>query len=120
MKEIKSIPAEVKIFCPCGKSFNLVDRRIRTNGIVFGTIENVAKQYGIKLEELPFGLKLVAPKSRMQPFAEKLHFSGIPFKEIWEFSWIQIFFAYNSFKEIGEKNGSRTRKKDNNKDNRNS
>ena len=82
MKEVKAIVQDVVIFCPYSKQANLVDRRYRTCGIVFGSIENVAQQYGIKMEELPFGLKLSAPRNRMQMFVEKLHFSGYRFREI--------------------------------------
>ena len=83
MKEVKSNIQDVVVFCPYPKHAVLIDRRYKTCGIIFGALENVARQYGIKMEELPFGgVKLSAPKYRMQIFVEKLHFSGFPYREI--------------------------------------
>jgi len=60
----------------------LIDRRVQTKGIVFGTISGVAKQYGIKLTQEVGFIKLTGPKSRLQIFVEKLHFARVPYTPI--------------------------------------
>lgn len=65
-------------------SSRLVDKRIMTTGIVFGTIEDVARQYGIKCHDNGKYRLFTGPKNRLQLFAEKLHFSCINFSEIEE------------------------------------
>lgn len=57
----------------------LVDKRYRTEGLVFGTLGDVARQYGIKITQEGYTNIFSAPKSRLQLFAEKLHFARIPF-----------------------------------------
>ena len=54
----------------------LMDKRQYTYGIVFGTIEKVASQYGVKMEQNSGYLKFTAPKMRLQMFMEKLHFAA--------------------------------------------
>ena len=60
----------------------LADRRIGRHGLIFGTVEKVAKQYGIKCLQDGRYVKFTAPKSRLQMFVEKLHFAGVPFMEV--------------------------------------
>ena len=57
----------------------LVDKRLNTSGMYFGRLGNVAKQYGIKCYQCDGYLKFTAPKSRLQIFVEKLHFSCIKY-----------------------------------------
>ena len=72
-------PEELSVLVGLSPQTVLIDRRISTRGIVFGTIENVAKQYGIKMTMTDQGLKLTGPKSRLQMFVEKLHFARAPY-----------------------------------------
>jgi hypothetical protein len=60
----------------------LSDQRVMTRGIVFGTIENIAKQYGVKMKKVDNMYVYTAPKNRLQLFVEKLHFSKVPFVEL--------------------------------------
>ena len=60
----------------------LLDQRPSTFGFEFGTIENVCKQYGVKYELLPTCIAFTAPKTRLQLFVEKLHFSRIPYSSV--------------------------------------
>ena len=60
----------------------LSDKRIYTRGMIFGTIESVSKQYGIKLKECEGYIELSAPKSRLQMVVEKLHFAAIKYYEV--------------------------------------
>ena len=57
----------------------LTDKRLGRRGLVFGTLENVAKQYGVKIIDLGTYRVFSAPKNRLQVFAEKLHFSCTDF-----------------------------------------
>lgn len=57
----------------------LIDKRWRTEGIVFGTIAGVAQQYGVKMTKEENCWVYSAPKLRLQLFAEKLHFSNVPY-----------------------------------------
>lgn len=70
------------LFCKANLSHRLIDRRSASLGIVLGTIQDVAKQYGVEFMQVPGGWVFAAPKTRLQMFAEKLHFSAVPFKPI--------------------------------------
>jgi len=70
---------EITIYIKTFLGKQLIDSRPRTFGSKFGTIENVCKQYGIKYKELPTCIAFSAPKTRLQLFVEKLHFSRIPY-----------------------------------------
>tara|TARA_R110000824_G_scaffold12226_7_gene53568 strand:- start:5877 stop:6131 length:255 start_codon:yes stop_codon:yes gene_type:complete len=74
--EIIKIAAKVRPFD------RLSDMRTRTQGQNFGVASQVAKQYGIKSFEREGYMEFVAPKPRMQMFVEKLHFSGVFYREI--------------------------------------
>jgi len=56
-----------------------MDTRIHTYGSIFGKVSDVAQQYGIKIAKLRNCYQFSAPRTRLQIFAEKLHFSRIPF-----------------------------------------
>ena len=77
-------PEELSIIAYVRNTDSLIDRRIMSKGINFGTVETVAAQYGIKMSPCPDGkcLKFTAPKSRLQIFVEKLHFSKIRYFEV--------------------------------------
>lgn len=79
MNVIKPIPQELSVLVPVNRFFPLTDRRIRSNGIYFGTIEDVAKNLGVTLKDTDKGIVASAPKVRLQIFVEKLHFSGVPY-----------------------------------------
>ena len=49
---------------------------------IFGNVTKVAEQYGVKHIVTDEGMEFSAPKSRMQMFAEKLHFANIPYREV--------------------------------------
>ena len=78
----RALPENISIAVYDYEGTVLIDKRIRTRGMVFGTISAVAKQYGIKTEVMNGYLKCSAPKSRLQMFVEKLHFSLVPFAEL--------------------------------------
>ena len=77
IKIIKPKAEELSIIIRGKRSTKLIDRRIRTNGINFGNVEEVAKNLGVTLTDTDKGLKASAPKTRLQLMVEKLHFSGI-------------------------------------------
>ena len=54
---------------------DLIDVRTHSGGIFFGTVKDVCRQYGIKYKELDNCMQFSAPKTRLQHFIEKLHFS---------------------------------------------
>ena len=60
-------------------NYNLIDQRMKRKGISFGTIEEAAKQYGIKMTIKDKMFIYSSPKNRLQLFVEKLHFARVPF-----------------------------------------
>lgn len=82
MNIIKPKAEELSVLVRGGRSTKLTDRRIKTNGIFFGTVEDVAKNLGITLSDTDRGLKASAPKTRLQIFVEKLHFAGVAYIEV--------------------------------------
>ena len=70
-------PKDVTIYAQVSPNTILTDFRPRKSGLIFGTAEAVAKQYGIEIKEQLFCCQFTGPKSRLQMFAEKLHFSMI-------------------------------------------
>ena len=72
----------LSIWAQLGRGTVLTDLRTGTWGDTFGTVENVARQYGIKIEESDGGLVFSAPKTRLQMFVERLHFSGKAFRPL--------------------------------------
>jgi len=75
-------PDIITIFAQVSANKKLVDQRLNRNFAFFGDILRVAKQYGIQYKEVSGGIQFSAPKSRMQIFVEKLHFSQIRYIEI--------------------------------------
>jgi hypothetical protein len=69
----------LSVIVSVNRYFDLFDRRIRSNGIYFGTVEDVARNLGVTLKETESGLMASAPKTRLQKFVERLHFSGVPY-----------------------------------------
>jgi hypothetical protein len=59
----------------------LRDTRYFSYEHIFGKVEDVAKQYGVKATQKEGYMEFSAPKSRMQLFVEKLHFAGVAFRE---------------------------------------
>ena len=79
---MKSRTDIVKVSVGKKSSMMLIDRRPVAWGQIIGTIENVARQYGVTMEKVDNELIFSSPKSRMQMFVEKLHFSGVGYKEL--------------------------------------
>lgn len=71
----KLIQPELSIYSSVPLTKNLMDVRVGRYGIKFGTVENICRQYGIKIIKHPDFTEFAAPKLRMQLFMEKLHFS---------------------------------------------
>lgn len=81
MKIIKPKIDEITVIVSASRGMPLIDRRIMSNGIFFGTVEDIAKNLGVTLKDTERGLSATAPKSRLQNFVEKLHFSGVLYRE---------------------------------------
>jgi hypothetical protein len=77
-----SAPINLSIGTFCHPQNMLSDQRAGTHGIFFGTIENIAKQYGIEMKINGNMYVYTAPKNRLQLFVEKLHFAKVPFFEL--------------------------------------
>jgi len=75
-------PALITIIAKSNPERMLKDLRVIRNNSKFGNIMDVARQYGVNATPVENGIKCTAPKSRMQMFAEKLHFSGIRYQQI--------------------------------------
>ena len=60
----------------------LVDLRPGFAGLFMGSTKDVADQYGVEMNITEHGLICRAPKSRLQMFAEKLHFGGVTYSEV--------------------------------------
>jgi len=73
MREIKQPLSFVYSNAPLNKK--LMDLRPASFRQIFGTIENICRQYGIKHKNIGNCIEFSAPKSRLQLFIEKLHFS---------------------------------------------
>jgi len=78
-KEIK--PPIITIIVRIRLESMLRDTRYISYKHIFGTVKDVAKQYGIKASPQEGYIEFSAPKNRMQLFVEKLHFAGVPFAE---------------------------------------
>jgi len=73
MQEIK--PKTNQIYAKVSLNKELIDARPISEGIVFGRVKDVCRQYGIKYKQLDGCMEFSAPQSRLQHFIEKLHFS---------------------------------------------
>ena len=81
----KTKPEALSIFVPdMSERILLKDYRgtRRYGNMSFGTIEQVAKNYGVKMKKSGDGLIFTAPKGRLQMFAEKLHFAMVKFRPV--------------------------------------
>ena len=58
----------------------LLDLRQGRRGLLIGTVESVAAQYGITITESDGYTIFTAPRKRLQMMAEKLHFAGIKYR----------------------------------------
>ena len=76
---MKPKPQEISIYAKVPLEKTLKDHRRWTYGLLFGTVEDVARQYGIKINVIGSCIQFTAPKSRLQMFIEKLHFGKIPY-----------------------------------------
>jgi len=83
--EKANTPENVTIFVPnANPNTKLKDHRIlqKYGQINFGTIGQAAKNLGVSMKIVEGGLTFSAPKSRLQMFVEKLHFSMIGYRQI--------------------------------------
>lgn len=80
MNIIKPQAEELSITVYANRNTGLTDRRIRSNGIYFGTVEELAKNLGVTIKDTDVGVIASAPKMRLQTFVERLHFSGVKFR----------------------------------------
>ena len=72
----------IRIVINANLGASVQDKRNNYYGLEQGTLESLAKQYGINVTDVK-GVKVFsAPKSRMQRFVEKIHFARISYKEI--------------------------------------
>lgn len=78
---IRKEPEPIVIFVQVPVGTMLNDQRKRKEGLRFGTIAKVARQYGIRSKSVDGGTEFSGPKPRMQIFVEKLHFAMIPYSE---------------------------------------
>ena len=72
-------PKQLTIYAQVSPNTKLTDFRPRKTGLVFGTVESVAKQYGINMQDHVLFCSFTGPKTRLQMFAERLHFSLIQY-----------------------------------------
>jgi hypothetical protein len=75
-------PDIVKIFAQVTVNAVLKDNRLHKRFSLFGNVLRVARQHGVEMRPFKDGIEFSAPKSRMQRFAEKLHFSHVRYREI--------------------------------------
>ena len=68
-------PNNRHVYARLNLNSTLIDLRPRSEGIVFGKVKDLCRQYGIKYKELGSCIEFSAPQSRLQHFIEKLHFS---------------------------------------------
>ena len=74
----------ITVFASVSPGKTLIDRRKESRGVKFGQVSDVARQFGVIIEEseeIPNLLAFSAPKSRLQMFVEKLHFAGVRYWE---------------------------------------
>ena len=68
-------PTEISIYSRVNIDTILMDARLGNWGMKFGTVGDICRQYGIKCVSHGSYNEFIAPKSRIQLFMEKLHFS---------------------------------------------
>lgn len=82
MKIITPKPEIISVVSYSGINTQLIDKRIRTGGIYFGTIGDVAKNLGLNVKETNDSVIYSGNRDCVQKFVEKLHFSGIGYREL--------------------------------------
>jgi len=85
MKLQKATPENITIFVPGAHPDKMLrDYRIlqRYGDFKFGTIEQVAKNLGISMKVVDGGLTFTAPRTKLQTFAEKLHFAMVSYRQL--------------------------------------
>ena len=75
-------PDIITILVEASPNEMLRDYRRRKYFSIFGNILRVAKQYGVDARPTDDGIICSAPKSRMQEFVSKLHFSNVKYKAL--------------------------------------
>lgn len=70
----------INVLSPVGLDFMLIDQRPGHWGQIFGAVKDVAKQYGIKVNNSNGTTTFTGPKNRMQYLVERLHFSRVPYQ----------------------------------------
>lgn len=68
-------PPEIKVTAKVTPNTLLKDRRIGHLGLVFGTVDNVCRQYGIKYTIGANSMTFYGTKLKMQMLIETLHFA---------------------------------------------
>jgi hypothetical protein len=72
----------LKIYSKTSLNRTLRDQRNRkSNKFIFGTVRDVARHHGIVVSQENGYNTFSGTKSKLQMFAEKLHFSGVGFTE---------------------------------------
>lgn len=79
IKEFRVEPSEFQLFTNVNIDVQLMDVRIMTHGLNFGTPRQICSQFGIKIVKVNGGHLFIAPKSRLQYLLEKLHFAQMPY-----------------------------------------
>ena len=72
-------PQDLVVYSQVSLNKTLMDRRYNHYGHTFGKVRNICRQYGIKHRKIGQWTEFRAPKSRLQMFVEKLHFSLTPY-----------------------------------------
>jgi len=74
-------PPNISVYSNVPLDLVLIDKRNRHKGISFGKVRDICAQYGIEYEEGPYSTRFYAPKTRLQMFVDKLHFSRSDYTE---------------------------------------
>lgn len=72
---------ETSIYSTVNLDKPLFDVRRRSFGLRFGNVKDLCQQYGVKFYPRNTCYEFVAPKPRLQMFAEKLHFAGVKYSK---------------------------------------
>jgi hypothetical protein len=78
MSNIKVTIPEMSIYSSVPLKQKLFDVN-RRNMMLFGTVESICNQYGIKMEKDGDRTKFTAPKLRLQYLVEKFHFARVKY-----------------------------------------
>lgn len=72
----------ISVFVKAKPETILMDRRVGRRGLTFGTVEAVAKQYGVNLKVDGNGCLITGTKNSIQKVVEKLHFATVKFNQL--------------------------------------